>query len=91
MKKTGVDRAITSISSPGVCFKDADFSKTLARLCNEEMAALKRDYPEKFGGFASVPLPDIRDALEEVRYALDELRLDGVCLMTHYEGTHLGD
>ncbi len=91
MKKTGIDRAMTSISAPGVCWKDADFSKMLARLCNEEMAALKRDYPGKFGGFASVPLPEMRGALEEVRYAFDELHLDGVCLMTHYKGTYLGD
>jgi predicted TIM-barrel fold metal-dependent hydrolase len=90
MKKVGIDTAITSISSPGVCFKDDDFSRGLARLCNNEMAELKRKYPGKFGGFASVPLPNIDSALDEIRYALDDLRLDGVCLMTHYEGKYLG-
>lgn len=90
MKKVGIDTAITSISAPGVCFKDDDYSRSLARLCNDEMAGLKSNYPGKFGGFASVPLPDIDSALDEIRYALDDLRLDGVCLMTHYGGKYLG-
>ena len=58
MKKVGIAIAITSISTPGVYFKDDTFSRNLARSCSEYMAELKRKYPGKFGGFASMPLPD---------------------------------
>ena len=40
MKKIGIERAILSISTPGVCLKDDSFSRDLARSCNGYMAEL---------------------------------------------------
>jgi len=91
MSKLNINTAITSISSPGVYFKNDAFSRELARVCNEYMAELKHKYIGKFGGFASIPLPDVKGALDELKYALDDLKLDGVCLMTHYKGKYLGN
>lgn len=90
MRKMNVSRAITSISSPGVHFKDAAFTRELARACTEYMAEVKRDYPDKFGGFAPLPLPDVNGAVAELKYALDDLQLDGIGLMSHYDGKYLG-
>lgn len=91
MSKVGIDVAVMSISTPGVSFADEQFSRDLARLCNDHMAEVKRNYPGSFGGFVAVPLPDVAGAIEELRYGLDELGLDGVCLFTHYGGKYLGD
>ncbi len=91
MKKIGIGVSITSISTPGIYLKDELFSKELARMCNEHMAELKKDYPDKFGGFASIPLPYVEPAIDELTYALDVLNLEGVCLFTHYNGKYLGD
>lgn len=92
MDKMDIATGIASISSPGIWFAgNPTFSTDLARACNEYMAELRDRYPGRFGGFASIPLPDKNAALEELHYALDGLGLDGVCLMTHYDGTYLGD
>ena len=41
--------------------------------------------------FALLPLPDVDGALEEISYALDVLRLDGVGLFSSVNGRYLGD
>jgi len=91
MKKNGISKAITSISTPGVNVQDRAFAKDLARFCNEYLAKLKSDYPDKFDAFAVLPLYETKDALEEMEYALDTLHLAGVALLTNVNGIYLGD
>jgi 6-methylsalicylate decarboxylase len=87
----GIDVAITSISTPGVHTGDDTAARALARRCNELAAELIRDRPDRFGGFACLPLPDLDGALAELAYALDDLRLDGVVLFSNARGIYLGD
>jgi predicted TIM-barrel fold metal-dependent hydrolase len=91
MEQNGIATAMTSISAPGVYFGDDAFARDLARRCNELSARLVQDHPGRFGAFAVLPLPDVDAALEELEYALDTLRLDGVALMTSVGGKYLGD
>ena len=86
----GIDVAITSISTPGVHTGDDAAARTLARRCNELSAELVRDRPDRFGGFACLPLPDVDGALAELAYALDVLGLDGVVLFSNSRGVYLG-
>ena len=87
----GIDVAVTSISTPGVHTGDDTGARLLARRCNELAAELTRDRPDRFGGFACLPLPDVDGALAELAYALDDLRLDGVVLFSNARGIYLGD
>ncbi len=95
MKENGVKVAMLSISTPGVYFKDHQFpqgfSENLARLTNEIIADTKEKYPEKFGGFATIPMLNEEAAIKELSYAFDTLKLDGVCLLTNYNGQYLGN
>ena len=90
MDKKGIGAAITSVSAPGVYFKDDSFSRDLARSCNTYAARLISDYPDRFGGYASLPLPDLDGALHEMEHALDTLGFDGVVLMTNTGGHYIG-
>jgi len=87
----GIDVAVTSVSTPGVHTGDDTAARVLARRCNELAAEMIRDRPDRFGGFACLPLPDVDGALAELAYALDDLRLDGVVLFSNAHGTYLGD
>ena len=91
MNKNGIEKAITSISTPGVNVMDRGFAKDLARYCNEYSADLKNKYPDRFDAFAVLPLYEIEDAMIEMEYALDTLRLAGVALLTNVDGIYLGD
>lgn len=81
----GIGTAYTSLGVPGAA--DAG----LARTCNEYAASLARDHPDRFGVFASLPLPDVDASLDELEYAFDQLRADGIGLLSNYGGRHLGD
>ncbi|WP_370372110.1 amidohydrolase family protein [Catenulispora sp. GP43] len=91
MDEAGIARAMLSMSSPGVYFGDNATARTLAREVNEAGAVAKRDHPDRFGLFATLPLPDVNGALEEVSHSFDVLGADGVVLMTNYSGLYLGD
>jgi 6-methylsalicylate decarboxylase len=92
MDKGGVETALVSITTPGVWFDDGiDPARKRARICNEFGAKMKSDHGRRFGMFAAVPLPDRDGSLTEVAYALDDLKLDGVGVLTSYDGKFLGD
>jgi predicted TIM-barrel fold metal-dependent hydrolase len=91
LDEAGIDVAVPSISTPGVHFGDDAAARTLAQRVNEYLADIKRDRPDRFGGFAALPLPDVDGSLEQLAYALDVLDLDGVSVMTNAGGSYLGD
>jgi hypothetical protein len=70
--------AMLSVSSPGVHFGDDQAARALARTVNEYGTGIRWEHRDRFGHFASLPLPDVQGALAETAYALDELGSDGV-------------
>jgi 6-methylsalicylate decarboxylase len=91
MDELEIDVAVTSISTPGIELPNRHASRKLARKCNDFAALLVAKHPRRFGALASVPMPNVDDAIEEICYALDVLKLDGVVLFTNSQGIYLGD
>ena len=91
MDDAGIDIAVLSVSTPGVHTGDGQKARRLARKCNEFLAEIIQQRPDRFAGFACLPLPDVDGSLNELAYALDELGLDGVVAFTNANGVYLGD
>jgi predicted TIM-barrel fold metal-dependent hydrolase len=82
---------ILSLTAPGIVGWDKSERRKMARRVNEYTADLVAKRPDRFGNFATVPLPDVDGALSELEYALDTLGADGVILLGNYADKYLGD
>lgn len=98
MAEHNIAKSYLSISSPGVYLNVPSIESTtkaidLARRVNEFAADVKAKYPDKFGYFISLPLPDVQAALDEIEYCFTKLdpKPDGVVMMSNYYGMYLGD
>jgi 6-methylsalicylate decarboxylase len=92
MADLDVGTAILSVSTPGTAFlpNPAD-AAALARDVNDYTAALAAAQSDRFGFFATVPMPHVDPAVAEAVRALDDLRADGVVLLANNAGTYLGE
>jgi predicted TIM-barrel fold metal-dependent hydrolase len=91
MDASGIQTALVSLSLPGAYLPGVVDPAALTRQANEYAARMIADYPGRFGAFASLPALDGKAALAEIEYALDELKLDGVMLLSNTRGHYLGD
>ena len=91
MDKAGVEVAMLSVTTPALGITSGEAARKLARECNEYAAKLRADHPGRFGNFAMIPLTDTDGSLQEIAYALDTLKADGIGLMTSYGDKWLGD
>lgn len=67
-----------------------DLARKLCRECNNVGADAKKRYPDRFGFWASLPLPDVSGSIDELAYAYDELKADGIVVETNHHGYYLG-
>jgi predicted TIM-barrel fold metal-dependent hydrolase len=86
-----ITTGILSLTAPSVVAWGPAERRTMARRVNEYTADLVVKRPDRFGNFATLPLPDVDGALHELEYSLDTLRADGVILLSNYEGKYLAD
>jgi predicted TIM-barrel fold metal-dependent hydrolase len=91
MDSQEIATGILSLTAPGIVGWDKSGRREMARRVNEYTADLVAKRPDRFGNFATLPLPDVDGALSELEYALDTLRADGVILLGNYAEEYLGD
>lgn len=91
MDSQEIETAILSLTAPSIVAWSKDDRREMARRVNEYTADLVAKRPDRFGNFATLPLPDVDGALFELDYALDTLKVDGVILLGNYAERYLGD
>jgi aminocarboxymuconate-semialdehyde decarboxylase len=91
MDSQAIATGILSLTAPSVVRWDKSERREMARRVNEYAADLVAKRPDRFGNFATLPVPDVDGALRELEHALDTLRADGVILLANYAGKYLGD
>ena len=84
MDEAGVETSVLTLAAP------QPSSAEMVRKTNEAAARIKKEHPERFLFCAALPLPDVSKAIEEVKYALDVLKADGIKLATNVNGQYLG-
>ncbi|ALR13696.1 amidohydrolase family protein [Mycobacteroides saopaulense] len=91
MDALNVSTAILSVSTPGTTFlSSAADAAALARDLNDYTSGVVADQPNRFGFFATVPMPHVHEAVAETVRALDVLHADGVVLLANNDGIYLG-
>jgi predicted TIM-barrel fold metal-dependent hydrolase len=91
MDRNKVAIGMASIPPVGIDFETDALARGLARQCNEFLHQMRGEHPNRFGAFATLPLPDVDAALAEAVHALDVLDLDGVLMLSNVVGQYAGD
>jgi aminocarboxymuconate-semialdehyde decarboxylase len=91
MDRVGIDVEVVSLSTPNVFFADARGQPDVAKMMNDAYADLIAKHPKRFKAFASIPMDAPDAALAELHRAVDNLKLNGVILLSNIRGAALTD
>ena len=91
MDRVSIDTEVLSLSTPNVYFVEGKAQADVARMVNDAYADLAAKHPGRFLGFASIPMDDPDGALRELERAMDELRMQGVIVLSNIRGRPLAD
>jgi aminocarboxymuconate-semialdehyde decarboxylase len=87
MDAQGVDVQVVSIHTPFFGYHlDPAQGRTLAREVNDEIASMTKQWPTRFAGLATLPVQDVKLAIEELERAVTVLGLKGAELDTIVNG-----
>lgn len=89
MDRVGIDVEVISVSTPNIFFADETRQPEVARILNDAYADLIAKHPNRFKGFASIPMDAPDAAMAELHRAIDELKLNGVVLLSNIKGRAL--
>jgi len=91
MDQFGVNVQVLSLSIPNTYFTDSGAAVELAVMSNNYYAGVHKTYPDRFWCLASVPLPHVDEAIQEMERALIKLKMNGLILGTNILGKYLDE
>lgn len=92
MDSARLDVQVLSLNSPGIQAEpDAAVAVAQAAAVNDLLAGVVRDHPDRFAGFAALPLQDPQAAAKELDRSVTELGMRGALVNAHTQGRYLDD
>jgi 2,3-dihydroxybenzoate decarboxylase len=92
MDDAGLDVQVLSLNAPGIqAEKDASVAVSRAKAVNDLLAETIANNPDRFAGFAALPLQDPQAAAKELERAVEQLGLKGALVNAHTQGRYLDD
>ncbi|MBN2336311.1 amidohydrolase family protein, partial [Candidatus Bathyarchaeota archaeon] len=92
MDRLDVDAQLVS---PTDCFyqynREPEATARIAMECNDEIAKLAEDHPDRFMGLGTLPMQDVGLANDEMRRGMAELGLKGFMVDDHVNGVTYDD
>jgi predicted TIM-barrel fold metal-dependent hydrolase len=91
MDEAGIDLQIFSDTTPSAGRLEPLVSRELTRQANDAVAAAVSKYPERFLGFATLPLLDPAAAARKLERTVRDLGFVGALINGHVNGRYLDD
>ena len=92
MDRVGIARSVLSLSGPGIQIeRDTAIAIRKAREANDALAREIAKRPDRYSGFAHLPMQDAKAAADELERCIKELRFCGAMINGHTNGQYLDD
>ena len=92
MDKTGIDMMVLSVTTPGVQGEpDAEQAIRLARDANDLLAREVQRRPDRYAGFAHLPMQDAKAAATELERSVSDLGFKGALINGQTNGHYLDE
>ena len=92
MDRAGIARSVLSLAGPGVqAERDSKTACRNARAANDVLAREIAKRPDRYSGFAHLPMQDAIAAADELERCLEELKFAGAMINGHTNGQYLDD
>jgi aminocarboxymuconate-semialdehyde decarboxylase len=69
--------------------RDPELTNAVVRACNDEVAAMVDEHPDRFVGLGILPMQDVAASVVELERAVADLGLKGVTIKDHINGNTL--
>jgi uncharacterized protein len=91
MDASGITLQVLSLSAPGADVLDVNQAPALAREFNDRLAAIVREHPDRYAGFAHLPVSSPQAAADELERTVREWGFKGAVVNGMTEGLFLDD
>lgn len=92
MDAAGIDLSVLSVTTPGIQgMTDAKEAVSLAQVTNDFLADVVRKRPQRYAGFAALPLQDPAAAAAELQRCVKDLGFKGALINGQTQGHYLDD
>jgi 2,3-dihydroxybenzoate decarboxylase len=90
MDEAGITRSVLSIAGPGVqAQRDPALAVKHAKESNDFLAKTVQKRPDRYSGFAHLPMQDARGAADELERCMRDLKFAGAMINGHTNGQYL--